>query len=115
MRMQTQPRLTEGSPHVTLSVATGVQTVGDALVDSIISDNIPILGEEAKFNETVTSSLKRVEVLLPPALSRLLPALLAVGFWVGESSMPSCYIPWTVRGTSCGLLLEAKGVKGTQA
>jgi len=38
------------------------QTIGDNLVDSIISDNIPTLGEEAKFNELVTSSLKRIEV-----------------------------------------------------
>jgi uncharacterized membrane protein YgcG len=41
-----------------------MRTVGDELVDSIISDNIPILGEEAKFNELVTSSIKRIEAKL---------------------------------------------------
>lgn len=46
-----------------------LQTIGDNLVDSIISDNIPVLGEEAKFNELVTSSLKRIEVRKPSLLS----------------------------------------------
>lgn len=39
-----------------------LQTIGDDLVESIISDNIPILTEEAKFNEAVTSSISRIEV-----------------------------------------------------
>ena len=39
-----------------------VQTIGDELVDSIVSDNIPVLAEDAKFNEAVTSSLRRIEV-----------------------------------------------------
>ena len=39
-----------------------MQTIGDELVDSIVSDNIPVLAEDAKFNEAVTSSLRRIEV-----------------------------------------------------
>jgi hypothetical protein len=42
--------------------AVCVQTIGDELVDSIVSDNIPVLAEDAKFNEAVTSSLRRIEV-----------------------------------------------------
>ncbi|KAK9835421.1 hypothetical protein WJX81_008529 [Elliptochloris bilobata] len=37
-----------------------LKAVGDELVDSIVGDNIPILTEAEKFNETVTSSVKRV-------------------------------------------------------
>lgn len=48
------------------------QTIGDDLVDSIISDNIPILADDAKFNEAVTSSLRRIEV-------RILARLALVG------------------------------------
>mmetsp|Transcript_39383 Transcript_39383/g.47753 ORF Transcript_39383/g.47753 Transcript_39383/m.47753 type:complete len:296 (+) Transcript_39383:62-949(+) len=38
--------------------------VGDDLIDSIISDNIPILGGEEKYNEAVLSSVKRIEAIL---------------------------------------------------
>lgn len=38
--------------------------VGDDLIDSIISDQIPILTEEEKFNETVSSCARRVEAVL---------------------------------------------------
>lgn len=31
------------------------------MIDSVIGDNIPILTEQEKFNETVTSSVKRIE------------------------------------------------------
>ncbi|KAL4422074.1 hypothetical protein ABPG77_001542 [Micractinium sp. CCAP 211/92] len=34
--------------------------VGDDLIDSIVGENIPILTGEEKYNETVTSSVKRV-------------------------------------------------------
>jgi hypothetical protein len=34
--------------------------VGDDLVDSIISDNIPVLTEQEKFNETAISSVQRI-------------------------------------------------------
>ena len=34
------------------------------MIDSVIGDNIPILTEQEKFNETVTSSIKRVEAAL---------------------------------------------------
>ncbi len=40
------------------------QAVGDDLVDSIVGDNIPILTEAEKFNETVLSSVKRVQAHL---------------------------------------------------
>ena len=41
-----------------------MQAVGDDLVDSIVGDNIPILTEAEKFNETVISSVKRVSARL---------------------------------------------------
>ncbi|KAK9805499.1 hypothetical protein WJX72_001601 [[Myrmecia] bisecta] len=41
-----------------------MKAVGDRLVDSIISDNIPILTEAEKFNEAVTSCVKRIEAAL---------------------------------------------------
>lgn len=40
------------------------KAVGDNLIDSIISDNIPILGEENKWNEATYSSIKRIEAAL---------------------------------------------------
>jgi len=38
-----------------------LQKVGDSLIDSVIGENIPILTEQEKFNETITSSVKRLE------------------------------------------------------
>jgi len=38
-----------------------IQKVGDSLIDSVIGENIPILTEQEKFNETITSSVKRLE------------------------------------------------------
>ena len=43
------------------------QAVGDGLIDSIVSDNIPILTEQEKFNETATSSVRRIEAVLSGA------------------------------------------------
>ncbi len=40
------------------------QAVGDDLVDSIISDNIPVLTEQEKFNETAVSSVQRLAAKL---------------------------------------------------
>ena len=31
------------------------------MIDSVIGENIPILTEQEKFNETITSSVKRLE------------------------------------------------------
>ena len=42
----------------------GLQAVGDDLVDSIISDNIPVLSEQEKFNETAISSVQRIAAKL---------------------------------------------------
>jgi len=47
-----------------LPCARAAQAVGDDLVDSIVSDNIPILTEAEKFNETLISSVKRVRAHL---------------------------------------------------
>lgn len=44
-----------------------LQVIGDELIDSIISDNIPILAEQAKYNEAVYSSTNRLEVGPPPS------------------------------------------------
>ncbi|GMH32207.1 hypothetical protein BSKO_00041 [Bryopsis sp. KO-2023] len=41
-----------------------LKAVGDDLIDSIISDQIPILTEQEKFNETATSTTKRLEAVL---------------------------------------------------
>ena len=41
-----------------------LQAVGDELIDSVVSENIPFFTEQEKFNETVTSSAKRVEAIL---------------------------------------------------
>ena len=40
------------------------QAVGDDLVDSVVGDNIPILTEQEKFNEAVSSIVKRVSAKL---------------------------------------------------
>ena len=40
------------------------QAVGDSLVESIVTDNIPILTEQEKFNETAVSSVKRIAAVL---------------------------------------------------
>ena len=48
--------------------------MGDSLVDSVVSDNIPIFTEEEKFNEAVSSIVKRVEAKLTGGLSCAFPA-----------------------------------------
>ena len=40
------------------------QAVTDDLIDSIISSNIPVFTEEEKYNESVTSSINRIEAVL---------------------------------------------------
>ncbi|CAL8465281.1 g4816 [Coccomyxa elongata] len=40
------------------------KAVGDDLIDSVVSDSIPILTEQEKFNEAVSSIVKRVEAKL---------------------------------------------------
>ena len=41
-----------------------LQAVGDPLIDSVVSENIPILTADEKFNETVYSIARRVEAVL---------------------------------------------------
>lgn len=41
-----------------------LSAVGDDLIDSLISDDIPILTEQEKFNETVLESVRRIEAVL---------------------------------------------------
>lgn len=41
-----------------------LKAVGDGLIDSVVSDNIPILTEEEKFNEATTSSVARISAVL---------------------------------------------------
>ena len=48
-----------------------MQKVGDALIDSVIGDNIPIFTEQEKFNETVTSSIKRLEAQITGTMTSL--------------------------------------------
>ena len=38
-----------------------LQKIGDTMVDSVLGENIPVLTEQEKFNETITSSIKRLE------------------------------------------------------
>lgn len=40
------------------------QALGDPLIDSVVSENIPVLAADEKFNETVTSIAKRVGAVL---------------------------------------------------
>jgi uncharacterized membrane protein YgcG len=40
------------------------KAVGDTIIDSIIQDNIPVFTEQEKWNETLTSSIKRLEAAL---------------------------------------------------
>jgi hypothetical protein len=42
--------------------------VGEDLIDSVVSDSIPILTEQEKFNEAVSSIVKRVEAKLTGVL-----------------------------------------------
>ena len=44
-----------------------LKAVGDDLIDSVVGDNIPILAGDEKFNEAITSSVKRVEAKLSGA------------------------------------------------
>ena len=53
----------------TMQLPAALQAVGDSLVDSVVSDNIPIFTEEEKFNEAVSSIVKRVEAKLTGGLS----------------------------------------------
>ena len=41
-----------------------MQALGDPLIDSVVSENIPILTADEKFNETVSSIVRRVEAVL---------------------------------------------------
>lgn len=41
-----------------------VESIGDDLIDSIVADNIPIYTEEEKYNQTVISSIERLEAKL---------------------------------------------------
>lgn len=41
-----------------------LQALGDPLIDSVVSENIPLLTADEKFNETVTSIARRVEAVL---------------------------------------------------
>lgn len=50
-----------------------LQAVGDDLVDSVVSESIPILTEEEKFNEAVSSIVRRVEARLTGAQPENLP------------------------------------------
>lgn len=50
--------------------AAVLQAVGDELIDSVVTENIPILTEDEKFNETITSTISRVSAVLegqPPS------------------------------------------------
>jgi uncharacterized membrane protein YgcG len=41
-----------------------MEAVGDALIDSVVGDNVSILTEEEKYNEAVASSVTRVSAVL---------------------------------------------------
>jgi hypothetical protein len=46
-----------------------VQAVGDDIIDSIVGDNIPVLTEDEKYNETVTSSASRIRAAIKGEVS----------------------------------------------
>ena len=66
------PHVSDRSDHCTRADSaesvyqsmSAVQKIGDGLVDSVLGDNIPVLTEQEKFNETVTSSVKRLEAAI---------------------------------------------------
>jgi len=41
-----------------------MKTLSDPVIDGIISENIPVFGNEEKYNEAVSSSVKRIEAAL---------------------------------------------------
>ena len=41
-----------------------LKAVGDDLIDSVVGDNLPILAAEEKYNEAVSSAVKRIEAKL---------------------------------------------------
>ena len=70
------PTLEEGTNKGILLVVTAskdgaltggpsfLKAIGDPLIDSLISDDIPILTEQEKFNEVVLESTRRIEAVL---------------------------------------------------
>lgn len=62
--------------------------VGDDLIDSIISTNIPIFTEEEKYNQTVVSAVERLEAKLlgNPVPGELWMAAAERRLWVGSGS-----------------------------
>jgi hypothetical protein len=83
-----------------------VEAVGDELIDSIITTNIPIFTEEEKYNQTVLSTVERLEAKL---LGNPVPGEPA---WDGRKHV-SVARPWTwgvklVWGMGCGCEAEVK-------
>jgi hypothetical protein len=60
-----------------------LQAVGDELLDSIVSDNIPIFTEEERYNQTVLSSVERIEAKL------------------NGQAVPGGWLPGTVQVVGC--------------
>ena len=50
--------------------AGGLQAVGDQLIDSVVTKNIPVFTTEEKYNETVISSVDRISAKLQGALPK---------------------------------------------
>lgn len=77
------------------------QAVGDKLIDSIVSENIPVLTTEEKFNETVLSSVERVKAALgggaPPVIYAR-PAVLKAAALLGVP--PHCLALKLPAGTT---------------
>lgn len=44
-----------------------LKAVGDDLIDSVVGDNLPIFAAEEKYNEAVSSAVKRIEAKLTGA------------------------------------------------
>ena len=58
------------------------------MIDSVIGENIPIFTEQEKFNETVTSSVKRLESALTGV--SVLPALQLQSLADSKHSVVTC-------------------------
>jgi hypothetical protein len=52
------------SPLTSPATPLRLQAVGDELLDSVASDNIPIFAEEEKFNAAITTSVDRLDAKL---------------------------------------------------
>ncbi len=77
------------------------QALGDDVIDSVVGENIAILTEEEKYNETVQSSVNRVVAVLSGKEDPGAPVRCAT------------LLPWGAVSSSAGVPLECMGCENT--